>query len=104
MKITKNQAAKLLVESESFRTMILNEVYGNEKSNLVHSMIKHAKNVVYERRDDNVAPKVAAIRALRQYIGEHKESFSKEFPEEKRFATCSLAFARKFVESELGLK
>ena len=104
MKITREQAAKLLVESESFRTMILNEIYGDEKTEFVRSMIKHAENVVYERRNDNVAPKVAAIRSLREYVKEHKESFDKEFPEEKRWVGCSLTFAKNFVESELGLK
>ena len=104
MKITRSQAAKLLVESESFRTMILNKIYGDEKTNFVRSMIKHVENVVYERRDDNISPKVAAIKALRQYADQHKESFDKAFPEEKIFPNCSLTFARKFVEYELGLE
>ena len=108
MKITREQASKLLVESESFRTIVLNKIYGDNKSVFVRDMIDHAERVMYERRGDNVSPKIAAIKAVREYAVHHSERFNKEYPNvllgNKDQGDCPLTFAKLFVESEMGIK
>lgn len=103
MKITKDLANKLLQESQEFRNHVLEQLGWFDNSLLVDNLILHAQHTVKRRAGENVSPKVAAIRAIKDYATNHADEMEKEFPDailqlETGRVYCSLSWARKFAE------